>query len=271
MKLFARVIEGNQEDMIFQAACSQDGYNELWNKGREMWDAGELSKYEIGVFTDDLQLFWSIRPDKLNFESNRHMNCFMEYAKEEFESFISPDFQNDPLEMEFVKSRQNIWLDNPKFMEKAQVKRVLEDAATVSINLLFRGSGLENNTVDNIQIYTKGDLKGYIEGIVWQGLSKDDGNERSYEFLFRLRDEQNGAPNTLVSIDYGWELKDKDRVFEILENGLKTFAEQYVDFLEKAGAINQKIVSLDEKMNSAIEKIGASGKDKCSDKMIERV
>lgn len=121
MKLFARIIEGSPEDKIFQAECTQEGYNKLWNIGKELWDYGDVSKYEIGVFTDSLQLFWSIRPDKWNFEKNRHKNCFIEYAEEELKSFLSPDFQSDTLEMDYAKKKQALWMDNPTFLEAAGI------------------------------------------------------------------------------------------------------------------------------------------------------
>jgi len=119
MKLFARVIEGKQEweGAVFQAECSQDGYNVLWERGKELWDAGKLSKYEIGSFTDSYQLFWGDRPDMMNFEKNRLKDDFEECLKEEYESYQSDDFQNDVLEMEYLLKRQDSWFQNPNFME----------------------------------------------------------------------------------------------------------------------------------------------------------
>ena len=48
-----------------------------------------------------------------------------------------------------------------------------------------------------------------------------------------------------------------------MESGLKAFAEKYADFLEKAGAIEDKKMSLDEKMAGAKEgvKKGSSEKE----------
>lgn len=51
----------------------------------------------------------------------------------------------------------------------------------------------------NYDIYTKGDLKGYLNGYI------EVDNNRQYELLYRISDKENGNDNTIVSIDYGWK------------------------------------------------------------------
>ena len=54
----------------------------------------------------------------------------------------------------------------------------------------------------NVEVYTKGDLKGYIQGMI-------EYKDRDYEFLYRIGDNENGNNFTLVGIDYGYKIEPK--------------------------------------------------------------
>lgn len=270
MKLYARVIEGAAQDEIFEAEYSQEGYNELWNKGKVMWDAGELSKFEIGVFTDSHRLFWSLRPDKINFEENILIDCFIECAKEEQESFLSEDFQKNFSEMNWMVERQKFWLENSKFCELIDVKKCLERTGIALINLgftegKFTEAKISSKEIENFEIHVGGDLKGYATGVL---VDKD--RNRGHEFLFRFEDSANGPANTLVSIDYGYNIANSEKVFKALEKGLQKFAIQHNDSLRKIGVIPEKKLSLEEQMKDAITESASDKNDKSMDNEIQR-
>lgn len=60
-------------------------------------------------------------------------------------------------------------------------------------------------------VYTKGDLKGYIDGII------EFSNGKVHEFLYRIHDPENGDSNKLVSIDYGFENPMVDELWDTIE------------------------------------------------------
>lgn len=104
--------------------------------------------------------------------------------------------------------------------------------------------------VEQFEIYRKGDLKGYGNGYL-----VDSKKDTGYEFLFRFNDPANGEPNTLVSIDYGWEIEDSQLVFNNLEYSIQLVAQENAKLLEVIGVIPEKKVSLDEKVKNASEKL----------------
>jgi len=68
---------------------------------------------------------------------------------------------------------------------------------------------------ENVEIYEKGDLKGYMQGIIIFS------NDKEHEFLYRIEDKENGDDFTLVSIDYGYENNMVDRLWDEIENYCK--------------------------------------------------
>ncbi len=101
--------EVKNEDLTIRAACNQTGFNKLYDLGKALWNAGKCTKFEIAAF-DDYHLFWKTRPDKSNFAQNKYNDCFNRMIDEELKSFRSDDFQNDKLEMAYVKEyQQKFW------------------------------------------------------------------------------------------------------------------------------------------------------------------
>jgi hypothetical protein len=72
----------------------------------------------------------------------------------------------------------------------------------------------ERYTLYNVEFYTKGFLKGYINAML-----EDNQTNHDHEVLYRVFDPANGNENTLVSIDYGWKCND-DTVCIIVEKAL---------------------------------------------------
>ncbi|WP_242248330.1 hypothetical protein [Bacillus cereus group sp. BfR-BA-01328] len=72
--------------------------------------------------------------------------------------------------------------------------------------------------ITNINVYKKGDLKGYMDGFI---TFKDGNHESTHEFLYRFDDIENGKNFTLVSIDYGCTVPGIDNVYENIESELK--------------------------------------------------
>lgn len=70
----------------------------------------------------------------------------------------------------------------------------------------------------NMNFYQKGYLTGYITGIL-----KDKETNRNYDILYRIHDPNNGNDYTLVSVDYGWKLKD-DNLIDLTEQKLTEIA-----------------------------------------------
>lgn len=81
----------------------------------------------------------------------------------------------------------------------------------------------ENIFLENIEYYTKGDLKGYINCIL---SDYRESSEPSYEILFRVHDPENGKDLSLVSCDYGYMLHD-DSIINDAEEKLKELCKDY--------------------------------------------
>ena len=64
--------------------------------------------------------------------------------------------------------------------------------------------------LNNVEIYEKGDLKGYMQGYI----SFINKPEVEHEFLYRIKDNENGTPFTLVTIDYGYENNMVDELWQ---------------------------------------------------------
>ena len=67
----------------------------------------------------------------------------------------------------------------------------------------------------NVEVYTKGDLKGYI-----QGLLETEYSDTQHEFLYRFDDEANGKDYELVSVDYGYEIPLTVKHFDYIERAI---------------------------------------------------
>lgn len=79
--------------------------------------------------------------------------------------------------------------------------------------------------LENVEIYEKGDLKGYMQGFII--FSNDVDYE--YEFLYRIEDKENGNDFTLVSIDYGYKNNMVDKLWNEIENYCKNLYKYRVD------------------------------------------
>lgn len=92
----------------------------------------------------------------------------------------------------------------------------------------------EKYTLRHLEIYEKGYLAGYVQGIL-----QSDGDFRSceeYEVLYRIHDIENGNDYTLVSVDYGWKIGNDDVIRLIEEKITEEIKKLDIDFLmlEKA-------------------------------------
>ena len=72
-----------------------------------------------------------------------------------------------------------------------------------------------------IEIMSKGDLKGYINGEITFYYNNEKWN---HEFLYRFDDVANGENYELVSIDYGYKVPFIKEVWEEIETYLKNYA-----------------------------------------------
>lgn len=72
----------------------------------------------------------------------------------------------------------------------------------------------------HVEFYTRGDLKGYINCMLEDSLTG-----KWYETLYRVTDHDNGNDYKLVSVDYGWRLKD-DSIIEKAEKMLTQYAKE---------------------------------------------
>lgn len=80
---------------------------------------------------------------------------------------------------------------------------------------------------DTINVYTKGDLKGYADGyITFRYQRNGTESECNHEFLYRFDDAENGQNDTLVSIDYGYEIPYIDRVWQDITIYLKEYVKK---------------------------------------------
>lgn len=148
-KLRARVIEGcdewfdrnlqsngkynfvktKNENLCLDAPYSQEGFNALFNVGKDLWDAGMCSKFEIAVFVDG-RMFWKHRPDKYNFSDNPYFESFESMIKQEDLSFRSEDFQNDALELKYVEDYQKAFWDGRNVICTVEYfKQTVQDTA----------------------------------------------------------------------------------------------------------------------------------------------
>lgn len=97
------------------ASCDQKGFDALYAIGKQLWDAGMCSKFEIAAFDGSIasqgRIFWKCRPDQYNFEENRYTGRFDRVIREEYRAYSSPDFQNDALEMDFIQDYQRKFWD----------------------------------------------------------------------------------------------------------------------------------------------------------------
>ena len=118
MKLFAKAVYERIDPIIYQEECTQEGFNKLYEKGLDLKSSNNDVDYEIGVFTDEYKLFWSINPFPLKVAKNYLLENFEEYAKEELKAFLSDDFQNDKLEMEYASKKQKEWESAPDFLNR---------------------------------------------------------------------------------------------------------------------------------------------------------
>lgn len=83
LSLYARVIEGNYEKRpVISMNCNTKNYFALYNIGKELYNIGDISKYEIAVFFEGKYIL-GIRPDKYNFQKNFLENDFEKQVYEE--------------------------------------------------------------------------------------------------------------------------------------------------------------------------------------------
>lgn len=79
-------------------------------------------------------------------------------------------------------------------------------------------TGERNVSLVNVEFYTRGDLKGYINCMLEDSLTG-----KWYETLYRVTDHDNGDDYKLVSVDYGWLLND-DSIIKKTEQILTEYA-----------------------------------------------
>ena len=73
----------------------------------------------------------------------------------------------------------------------------------------------------HVEKYNKGYLKGYMSGMI-----RFDG-DREHEFLFRFEDDpENGKKNTIVSIDYGYQVRDIENLWDDITEDLIRLSEK---------------------------------------------
>ncbi len=69
--------------------------------------------------------------------------------------------------------------------------------------------------LSNVELYKRGDLSGYISFITYDKI-----RYREHESLFRVYDPSNGKENTIVSIDYGYEIENIIPIFNKIKQSL---------------------------------------------------
>lgn len=113
LSLYARVIEGNYERRpVIAMDCNAKDYMFLYDIGKNLYNTGDISKYEIAVFNDN-KYIWSIRPDKYNFQLNPIENDF---EKQIYEELIYRE-NNKPSISELTYDRVHDQLWNDSFKE----------------------------------------------------------------------------------------------------------------------------------------------------------
>lgn len=120
-------VEENNDCVCVIAPCNQEGFNQLFNVGKMLWDNGFCSKFEIAAF-DKRNLFWKHRPDQYNFERNSYKNRFGSVIEEEYQSFMSDDFQNDELELNYLRDYYNrFWSDKHAVYSVERFEKLVKD------------------------------------------------------------------------------------------------------------------------------------------------
>lgn len=79
MQLVGITLEGVNEDNKCEAILmdlTEENYKKIWQRGKDLWDNGYISKYII-CFMENDKCFRYSRPDKENFEICRKMDGFM--------------------------------------------------------------------------------------------------------------------------------------------------------------------------------------------------
>jgi hypothetical protein len=64
----------------------------------------------------------------------------------------------------------------------------------------------------NVEVYKKGDLKGYVSGML-----ETEYSDQQHEFLYRFNDSSNGENFKLVTVDYGYMIPLKENHFDYIE------------------------------------------------------
>jgi hypothetical protein len=72
----------------------------------------------------------------------------------------------------------------------------------------------------NIDVFTKGYLKGYTNGLIRFFYN---GKETVHEFLYRYEDDGNGPEHEIVSIDYGYLVPGIKELWNRIEKDIKEF------------------------------------------------
>ena len=88
----------------------------------------------------------------------------------------------------------------------------------------------DNYTLRNLEVYDKGNLCGYVQGMLI------DDNNYGYEVLYRIHDTDNGEDYTLISVDYGYRINNDDIIRLVEEKLTEVTKKLNIDFtqLEKA-------------------------------------
>lgn len=108
MRLFAKGIDFRGQNKVVQIPCTQESFNKLWDLVDHFHKTQDGIIDVIGVFTDDLKLFWEIYPSHYNYK-NEHSKDFLECAQEEKDASFHQDALNDITEHSYVIKMQNKW------------------------------------------------------------------------------------------------------------------------------------------------------------------
>lgn len=186
MELRARIIEGtdvwydrylqkngkyvfhktNNSVVALHASCDQKGFDALYAIGKQLWDAGMCSKFEIAAFDGSYgtwgQMFWKHRPDQYNFERNRYGGRFDQMIREEFQAYSSPDFQNDPMELKHLQEIQNRFWDK---LTVTYTPAFFQD--TIQNTILFENLEAVQAWLDGNGMAPSEDLPGFDHNGTW--------------------------------------------------------------------------------------------------------
>ena len=89
MELLGITLEGTNERNIKEAInleLNEENYKSLYNRGKDLWNQGYVSKYII-LFIHKDKCFGNVRPDKSNFERYRNLSYYLDYNDKEFVLF----------------------------------------------------------------------------------------------------------------------------------------------------------------------------------------